>query len=352
MTATVKNGHASRVDERFKTADLQEPVTSALYALALEKEQTLQASESFADIVQAPMPDPAQYLKMKQKISLLPLNVLKERIKLPSPPGVIFQLEDAIREGASSEKLATMIGADPKLTAAVMSMVNSPLYARGLKIETLSRAITVIGTMQISSLALGIRVAVMFEDTAPQIIPLEAFWKHSVACAVFAHEIAMACSRPEPEKYLVAGLLHDLGRVMLFSMYPDTAKVALAMHQTHGDSLNEAEKWLFDVDHGLVGGLFFGEWGLPRSVVQSAIYHHDPDQCWGKDVPEVVFVANQLATALGIGCDRTYCLPPGLAIWEKLGLGLDVLRPMVMEADHKLWAMFRSMFEPRNNNRR
>lgn len=336
-----------KVEERFRKANLNDPVTSLLFGLALEKEQARMDDEAdFIGDIHAPMPDAAQYMKMKGKISLLPLDTIKERIKLPSVPGAIFQLEQAISDGASSERLASIIRADPKLAAVIMSLVNSPLYAQKFKIETLSRAITLIGTREVSSLALGVRVASMFEDSNPQGLPLEPFWKHSIACAVLAHEIAVLCGKADPEKYLVAGLLHDMGRVMLFSRYPDVAKVALALHHKKGDPLHELELWLFDVDHCMIGGLFFGEWGLPKGVVHSALYHHDPEMCAGKEVPEVVYAANQIATALGVGCNRTYALEPGRAIWGGLNLDEAALRAMILNVDKKLWGMFRSMFQP------
>lgn len=332
------------VEKRFQGASLSHPITAMLHALALRREEQRPLSWDFTADMHAPIPDVAQYMEIKRKTSLLPLDTIKDRIKLPAIPGAVIQLQQALEEGTSSEGLARIISADPKLATAVLSLVNSSLYSLPMKVETLSRAITIIGTRQISSLALGTRLLAMFDDADPGDLPVMTFWKHSIACAVISHDIAVACGRDEPERFLVAGLLHDLGRVMLFSRYPEVAKVALSLHHEKGLSLHKAETWLFDVDHCLIGGLFFGEWGLPSGIVQSALFHHDPDKCRNKEIPEVVYVANQIATALGMGCNRTYSHEPGQALWDNLGLDGDGLFSLMKGVDERLKALFCSLF--------
>ncbi|TVM31902.1 hypothetical protein DQK91_17000 [Oceanidesulfovibrio marinus] len=334
-----------RVDRRFMGVSRDNPITALMYSLALEREQGEFAGEPcFTDTMHQPLPNAQQYLQMKSKVSLLPLDTLKEKMKLPSMPHVVMQLQSAIMREASSHEIASIIGLDPKLTAAVLSLVNSPLYAMPSKVESLERAITVIGNNGVSSLALGVYLLSMFEDTAPQELPLETFWKHSIASAVLANKIARLCNKPEPERFLVAGLLHDLGQILLFSRYPSLARVTLAMQQELDMPLHEAEYVLFDVDHTTIGGVLFGEWSLPRSIVNSALYHHDAEASLGHEAPEVVYVANQMATALGIGCNQLYTADPGEAIWESLGLREEDVRAMVQNVDEQLWAMFHTIF--------
>lgn len=348
MTEGIGQAAKERVDRRFKGVSLENPITALLYSMALEKEEgEFGGDQCYTDSMHQPLPNAQQYLKMKSKVSLLPLDTLKEKMKLPSMPHVVMQLQGALQRGASSQEVAKIIGVDPKLTAAILSLVNSPLYAMPAKVESLERAITVLGDKAVSSLALGVLLLAMFEDTAPQELPLETFWKHSIASAVLARNVAQLCCRPEPERFLVAGLLHDLGQVLLFSRYPGLAKVTLAMQQELDMPLHEAEFILFDVDHATIGGVLFGEWGLPRSIVNSALYHHDAEASQGHEAAEVVYVANQIATALGIGCNRLYTADPGEAIWESLGLREEDIREMVQNVDEQLWAMFHTLFPAR-----
>ncbi len=332
------------VDKRFRSVSLNNHVNAMLYALALDLEGKSNGISSYKDEMHRSIPNLDECMKMRRKVSLIPLESIKERLKLPSVPGIVLRLHHALESGAASEQLAEIIQYDPKLTTAIMSLVNSPIFALTTKIETLSRAITVLGTKEISSLALGTRLMVMFDDCIPEGLPIQTFWKHSIACGVLAHDIAKFGSRPDPERYFVAGLLHDLGRVMLFSQYPDLAKLALALQRFEGIPLHKGELNLFDVDHTMVGGLFFGEWGLPKSIVHSALYHHDPTKCLGKDVPEIIYVANQISSALGMGCNYIYSMDSGDEIWMSLGINEDELCSLVFGVEDKLWATFNSLF--------
>lgn len=332
------------VDKRFEQVSLDHPINAMLYNLALRKEEAQAESQSFVEDMHVPIPNALELLEMRKTVSLLPLDTIKNRMKLPSVPGIVFRLQEALEEGASSELMAEIIRPDPKLTAAVLSLANSPLYSLPVMVETLGRAITVIGTSEISSLALGSRLLAMFDDAPPEGWSLQPFWKHSITCAVFAHDLAMLQGRPQPDKYLVAGLLHDLGQVMLISCYPELGKVVHALQQERGMSVCEAETEVFEVDHCMVGGLFFAEWNLPKGIVQAALYHHDPSKCLGKEVAEIVYVANQLATALGFDSQSSYLMDPGEKIWEQMNIDEAGLHDMLEHVDKRLWALFHSLF--------
>jgi putative nucleotidyltransferase with HDIG domain len=182
----------------------------------------------------------------------------------------------------------------------------------------------------------------MFEDAAIEALPFRRFWKHSVACAVFAHNLATLCGRKDAEKYFTAGLLHDVGRLALFTRYPEMGKVVVALEQKREMPVHAAEVSVFDVDHGVVGALFFTKWGLPRGIVKAALYHHHPGRCLGRDTAEVVFAANQIAAALGFGSNRAYDLPPGEEVWKSLGIGSEDLFSLVDNVDERLCSLLES----------
>lgn len=332
------------VKNRFRSVSLDNPINAILFDLALERERKCSVDSCYNEDMRPSLPNMDDYLKMRRKVSLMPLEKIRDRIKLPSLPGMILRLNQALENKAGSNELAEIIKHDAKLTAAIMGLVNSPIFSLPNEVETLSRAITVLGTREISSLALGARIVSMFEDHAPQGLPIRTFWKHSISCGVFAHDIAKYCGRPEPEKYLVAGLLHDLGRLMLFSQYPDLAKVAFALQESKCIPLHKSEMNLFDVDHAMVGGVFLSGWNLPKSVVHSALYHHEPKFCIGRKVPEIVYVANQLSSALGMGCNTIFSLDTGEEIWASLNINEEGLHTIVENVEERLWSTFNSFF--------
>lgn len=332
------------VDKRFQLVSTKHPINALLYNLALNRVREHPATEDFTKDIQIFIPNANDYLEMRQRVNLLPLDTIQERIKLPSAPGVLLRLQKALIQRASSKHIAEIIQFDLKLTAAILSLVNSPLYALPFRVENLERAVTIIGTREISSLGLSVRMLSMFEDTSPDGLPLNIFWKHSVACAVLAHDLARLCARPEQEKYLAAGLMHDMGRALLFTHYPDLAKVALSLQQENEIPLFKAELDLFDVEHTLLGGVLFGDWKMPQNIIHAALYHHDPQMCLGKEVPEIVYVANQIATALGISCNRFYDLDPAEEIWQRLNIQETELYSLLEGLDDRLWAIFCSLF--------
>lgn len=332
------------VDKRFKLASTMNPINAMLYNLAMRSAGEYSEAEHFAVNMQPVVSDSEQFAAMRNKVDLLPLDAIKEKIKLPSAPGVILELQKALDAGASSRRIAQIIQYDLKFTSAILSLVNSPLYALPFKVQTLERAITVIGTREISSLGLGVRILSMFEDSASEDLPLNIFWKHSVACAVLAHDIARLCAREKPERYLVAGLMHDMGRLLFFTNYPELCKACLYLQQKEEIPLLKTELEVFNVEHTMLGGILFGDWKMPKNIIHSALYHHDPQNCLGKDIPEVVYVANQIATALGICCNRFYNLEPAEDIWKKLGIEEDELNSMVDNLNDRLWAIYCSLF--------
>lgn len=336
--------HEAKVAKRFRKVSLDNPINALLHEMALRIEKERAGGPDFSENMNFSLPDPGQYLEMKRKMTLLPLETVEQRVKLPALPGTVIQLQDALEKKVSSTKLAHIIGPDIKMTTAIMSLINSPMYGLPSKVETLSRALTILGANEISSLALGARILAMFEDSTPEGIPVSIFMRHSIACAELAHGIAGLCGEKEREKFFVAGLLHDLGRVILFSNFPDMAKVTLALHQLEDVGLNDAEMQTFGVAHGMVGGVFFGKWGLPQSVINAALFHHSPGDCIGKKTAEVVYVANQVANALGFGCDSTYTLEPGDAVWEALDITDEALFGLLVGVDERLCNLFASIF--------
>lgn len=343
-TQECKESPRDKVAKRFASVSLEEPINAKLFELALVYGERSSPDAEFTCDMHPDLPNAAQILEMRRKHSLLPLDSVEMRLSLPSLPSIIMELQQAVARQDSSEQIAALISQDPKLTMAVLSLANSPLYGLTSKVESLPRAVTYIGTREISALALGVRLLAMFEENAPRNFPLTTFWKHSLATAVLAHEIASLCRRSEPERFFTAGLLHDVGRVVLCSNFPDLYAVVMALHQERSTPLNKGELAIFDVDHAMIGGLFFAKWGLPSTIVNSALFHHSPQDCVDLEGADVVYVANQLATALGIGCNRVYTMKPGEEVWNRLGLDVEQLTTLVETIEGRLNEMFTSLF--------
>lgn len=262
------------------------------------------------------------------------------RIKLPAPSPALNRLQGVLGDPASSVRdMAEVITLDPRLAASLLRVVNSPLYSLPARVETVTRAVAILGQRQVSMLALAAAMSGMFQDLAPDLIDPERFWRHSLACAVLSHTLALAAGREEPERHYLAGLLHDMGRLVLHAMAPDLARQARELHRVHGQPEVEAERRIFEFDHGMLGALIFTTWRLPHGVVAAAASHHEP-QPGGSDTALFVHLANVLAIALGYAADPGELVPPFAAwAWDHLGLPLEKVAEIAAGLDAMVEAL-------------
>jgi len=270
------------------------------------------------------------------------LATTSRRLKLPAPPAALDRLQAVLSDPAASVRdMADVISLDPRLVASLLRVVNSPLYSLPVKVETVTRAVAILGQRQVSMLALAAAMASMFQDVKPDLLDPARFWEHGMACAVLSHGLALAAGREEPERHYLAGLLHDLGRLALHAMEPAMARRAQELHLVHGMPEIEAERRVFEFDHALLGAMIFSDWRLPHGVVAAAASHHEPPPD-GSDAALVVHVANVAAVALGYGSTPGEVVPAFSPwAWEALALPLEKLEELAAGLDGMVAALAR-----------
>ena len=152
--------------------------------------------------------------------------------------------------GASSaQAIGDVIGADPALSARLLRLANSPYYGIPSRVETISRAVTILGMKELYSLALTVSVISAFKDIPNQLVNMASFWRHSVTCGVIARTIAEIKGLSDRETLFVAGLLHYIGRLLLYQRAPAHAMGVLACARRSGSLLFQAEKEVMGLDH-------------------------------------------------------------------------------------------------------
>ncbi|NIV98483.1 HDOD domain-containing protein, partial [Candidatus Saccharibacteria bacterium] len=162
------------------------------------------------------LPDPDNGQKTVENDFLQRLT--KEKITLPEIPSIVFELNEVIANPLSSaEDIAQVVNRSPSLTALLLKIVNSPFYGFPSKIDKISLAVTLIGTREISGLALGISLVSLFNNIPKELLSMYSFLRHSLACGIFSRILAAHKSLPQTEQLFVSGLLHDLGRLILYS---------------------------------------------------------------------------------------------------------------------------------------
>jgi HD-like signal output (HDOD) protein len=273
-----------------------------------------------------------------QSVAVIPsLSEIVERTKtLASLPAVYQELMAVVNHPhSSSADVARVIGADPGLTARLLRIVNSAFYAFPSEVETVSRAITIVGTAQLCDLALATSVVQMFGDGLDDAVDMNMFWRHSVSCGVFARILARYRGVANEEAFFVTGLLHDVGRLVVLRQAPDLMSAALEEATGEGPPLSRAETEAMGYNHADASRALLESWGLPPSQSDAAGCHHRPQRSLRFPTEaSAVHVADVIANAMCMGRSGERRVPPfEPKAWEQLGLEPGLLPDMIVEAD-------------------
>ncbi len=220
----------------------------------------------------------------------------------PPLPEAYLALRRKARDPMSSAAdIAAVLSMDPSLAAYVLRLANSPLYSPASKVATVSRAVTVIGLGEIETMAAGAMLSRLFDaPPRPDLLRPEDFWRHAVAVGLLARALAERVGERGGERYFVAGLLHDMGRLVLAVAEPDLAGAALRRASARNLPLDAAERLELGFDHAALGGRIAAKWLLPEVLFQAVAAHHEPGQCPDNLLAAAVHVANFMANALGV----------------------------------------------------
>lgn len=178
----------------------------------------------------------------------------------------------------SAIDLNRVIALDPVLMGQVLRLVNSAFYGNRGTVTTLPRAIVMLGVNTVKNLVLSLAVLkVMGDQSDYKTFSMEDFWLHSLCTAVAAKRLASARGLPQEICWdcFVGGLLHDLGKIPLSSLYP--AEYSRTMASLAGVSLFEGERLAFGLDHMQAGGLIGRKWRLGAVLDDCLAHHHEPD---------------------------------------------------------------------------
>ena len=264
-----------------------------------------------------------------------PQSLVKNIRGLASLPAVFTRLNEAVNGNNSMDQIALIIGEDTNLTARLLKLVNSSFYGFPSKIDTVSRAITLIGTREVRDLALATYVMSLFRDIPGDWVSMESFWRHSIACGFAAQSLAGLRHDEQSETWFVAGLLHDIGRLVIFLNIPEQGRKSLLEAKSSSQLLYVTEREILGFDHASVGGALLREWKLPVSLIEAAMFHHEPVKALREPLPAaMVHVADIIVHSMGLGSSGGVFVPPlASAAWDRLGLSSGVLPAVIRQVE-------------------
>lgn len=227
------------------------------------------------------------------------LAIVLDPARLPTPPAVALQIVTAAsKPDCEPSEIVALLGLDPALCGKLLKAVNSCLYGLKSPVASVARAVHVLGLGTVRSLALGLSLPAV-KVGGDTDAGLREYWVSSVGGAIIARELALLVRRPNPEDDLVAGLLRDLGELLLRQAFPD----AWESHLARGvDNLVvdpcAAERESFGIDHADACAELLHSWNLPDDIVEPIRYHHHPEQLptsqTRRDRAELLHFASQL----------------------------------------------------------
>lgn len=262
-------------------------------------------------------------------------RLVKGVATLVSLPDVCLRVNDMVDDARSSAAdIGSVIMQDPGLTARLLKIANSSFYRFPSKIETVSRAITIIGMRELRFLVLASSAVRSFDRLENNLVDMASFWRHSLYTAVIARHLAGHCNVLHRERLFVAGLLHDIGHLVMYNRIPDLVQVMLHRANRSGEPMYQAERDVFDIDHGVVGAELLKLWNLPESLQHSVEHHHEPQNAgaYGLEAA-VVHIANSLAVLAERGSVNPADGPDIAPLaWEITRLNADLIEPTLLEA--------------------
>jgi putative nucleotidyltransferase with HDIG domain len=198
-------------------------------------------------------------------------------------------------ENTSGREITRLIEREPALAARVLRIANSPVFQHEGQIASIERAVNVIGMREIADLALAGACVAGFSPLENQLLRSADFWWHSFCTALLARDAARAAGLP-PDDAFTAGLLHDIGQMMLFSRRGQVMTDVLRESLETERPLHELERTRLGFDHAELGGALLRVWNLPKGVCDAVAGHHLPADALGDpSIARIVRLANLAA---------------------------------------------------------
>ncbi|MCU7872027.1 MAG: HDOD domain-containing protein [Candidatus Thiodiazotropha sp. (ex Lucinoma borealis)] len=263
-----------------------------------------------------------------------PKSLIKDIDHLVSLPDICIKVNQIMgAANYSATQVADIIIQDTDISARLLRLANSALYGQQARVETLSRAVAILGADELRNLVMATSAMRTFTNIPDELVNMTDYWRHSVTTGVMSQILAKRCNTLHSERLFVMGMLHDVGRLVIYLTLPEKATEILQI--TGGDNwvLPETEAQLLGFTNMDVGAELMRSWGLPDSFVAVTGHHHHPDQTTEHKLEvSLVHIAKAIANGeiVGLSVDEMlWAIAP--SAWDATGLNTEIVAPMVDE---------------------
>ncbi|RMF06381.1 MAG: HDOD domain-containing protein [Candidatus Neomarinimicrobiota bacterium] len=252
------------------------------------------------------------------------MEKIESMVGLPTLPIIASQLQQVLRDNnLSIGQMIPIISKDPSLAMKILKTANSAYYGLKFKVESLRQAIVIIGMQELTVLALVFSVAKTIDRDQFSPISWKRFWEHSAATAHIADQLNKKYRLGFPNSAFSIGLLHDIGKLILYLLDGDLYEEAIKLAQSSSYSSVDAENELFGLSHIEAGQLIMEKWNLPDTLQFGAACHHHPQiapEEEYKRLAALIQTADLLSNAKGLnfGTSPLSTLPENVDGWQLL----------------------------------
>ena len=224
--------------------------------------------------------------------------LLEQSNELPSLPEIYIKVTELLEsEYSTAHEIGDAVQTDPSLTAKILKMVNSAYFGLPNQVSSVSQAVNLLGRQQLQNILMSTVLAGVFKDIDLARFSLRDFWQHSIKTAIIARHLAMQNAYIlDHEAFFTAGLLHDIGRLVLARAAPDEVYEVARQVKEEGADAVQLESQMLGVTHVELGAVLMDKWNMPTMLTQCVIKHHDTEHEGVRTVDtSIVYLANRLS---------------------------------------------------------
>jgi HD-like signal output (HDOD) protein len=233
----------------------------------------------------------------------LAASLVEDLSGLVSPPDVCLKVLEMIEsQHASAQDIGEVVIRDPNLTARVLKLANSSFYNLAAKVDTVSRAITILGINELYGIVVAVSAVKSFSQLPNTVVNMDTFWRHSIYCGLVARNCASRLNYLHPERLFIAGLLHDVGSLVLYNRLPELTRDLLQIAAGDEEACYQLELEELGFSHATLGSLMLERWHLPVTLRDAVAFHHEPQHAEEVQMEAaIVHLANVVANRSEIG---------------------------------------------------
>ncbi len=265
---------------------------------------------------------------------------------LISLPELYLKVRDTIDDPQSSiDDVSNIVSQDPSICARLIRISNSSFFGFASEIETVTRAISIMGLSQLHDLVLATSVVKSFKGIPKDLVNMKEFWARSVYCGIISRLLARKCNVLDSERLFLTGLLHDIGHLIIYTKMPRPAFEILSEAKLDNKPVQQIERETFGFDYSKVGSALLRSWKLPKSHVETVENHTSLSESSQFLLDSAIvhlasiMVLQEESKKNGIDAPEI-----NVKAWEITGLDEEALDPVKIEAKHSMLEVLRLLF--------